>query len=102
MPPVLQLEGEVRGVGGVGFETPQRDRRRTRQAQTDICGSGPRESGPQGFTRKKALTPAEKREVVHTLREAHGVSIASEGVRHSSLLGRRTIRLYVIGTLMIG
>jgi len=72
---LLQLEGEVRRPRGLGPEATQGGRERTDEAQTDVCRSRVRESRTQGSSRKKALTPSDKRAAVKTMGKTYGVSI---------------------------
>ncbi|MFZ1746602.1 MAG: IS3 family transposase [Nitrospirales bacterium] len=64
------------GAGSVRSQAPQGNRDRTREAETDVCRSRLRESSPEGFARKKALTPSDKRAVVKTMQKTHGISVA--------------------------
>jgi hypothetical protein len=72
---VLQMEGQVRWPGGVGCEAPQRAGAREQPAQTDVCRPVVGESGLQGCHRKKALGPAERREVVTHLVTVNGLPV---------------------------
>ncbi|UMY20194.1 IS3 family transposase [Methylobacterium organophilum] len=68
-------------------------RRREPQAQAARGRSEPRQAHPAGRARKKALTPARRRELVHQVQEAHRVSerrgcaalgVGRSGVRYCS------------------
>lgn len=61
---LLQVEGQVRRSGGLGCEAVEGIRTREQSPEADVCGSLPRKCGVEGGHRKKALRPAERRELV--------------------------------------
>jgi hypothetical protein len=63
------------GLGCLRCEAPQRTGAREHPAQTDVCGPVVGECGPEGCHRKKALRPAERREVVTHLVTVQGLRV---------------------------
>ena len=62
------------GLGHGRAAPAEAARGREPQAQAARGRSQPRQAHPAGRARKKALTPARRRDLVHQVQEAHGVS----------------------------
>ena len=87
---LLQMESQVRRARGVGCEAAEGTGAREQPPQADVCRSLPGECGAQGCHRKKALRPAERREVVTHL--VTGVAFRFSGpVQRWEWVGPRTI-----------
>ena len=63
------------GLRGLRYQAVEGTRARERPSQTDVCGSFLGECGVEGCHRKKALRPAERREVVTHLVTQGGLPI---------------------------
>jgi hypothetical protein len=73
--PLRQVEGQVRGGGGVGHQTAQGAGAREQQAEASLCRHGAGECGAEGGPRNKTRTPAERREVATHLVTQGGLPV---------------------------
>ena len=73
-PDVLQLGIEVRGHDGLGRQEAEEAGGQKPAAEVDDCRSQSEARNPEGYRRKKALGPAERRELIDHAREAYGLS----------------------------
>jgi len=85
---LLQVESQVRGAGRLQGEAAKGTGAREQPAQTHVCRSVPGECRAQGCHRKKALRPAERREVVAHMVTQGGLPI--QRACHVVGLGRAT------------
>ena len=85
---LLQVEGQVWGAGGLRCEAAEGTGAREQPSQTDVCRSLAGECGAEGCHRKKALRPAERREVVTHLVTQGGLPVQRACPRGG--LGRAT------------
>ena len=87
---LLQMESQVRGAGGLRREAAEGTGAREQPAQADVCRSVPGECGAEGCHRKKALRPAERREVVTHLvtagRPSGSAGLSRGGTRPGDVL----------------
>ena len=91
---ILPLEEALRRFGHGRTAAAEAARGREPQAQAARGRSEPRQAHPAGRARKKALTPARRRDLVHQVQEAHWVSerrgCVALGVGRSSIRYRST------------